>query len=334
MSLTSAQIAALVSGRLIGTPEAVITSIEALDRAGSGQLTFIRTAKFLPRWPTSSASIALIARNLPVPDFDHSARAAVVVDDADFALNLVLERLRPAPSPVEPGVHPSAVVHPGASVDATASIGPLCTVGPGAVIGPRARLHAGARMGEGARLGADSVLHPGVALLDRCTVGARCTVHANTVIGADGFGYLPAPGGRGLVKVPHIGTVEVHDDVEIGANTCIDRAKFGATLIGQGTKIDNLVQIAHNCRIGRSCVICGCVGIAGSVTLGDGVIIGGGAGIADGITISSGAKIGAQAGVMHDVPEGEVFVGSPAMRHREWAKSQIAIKRLAESGNR
>jgi UDP-3-O-[3-hydroxymyristoyl] glucosamine N-acyltransferase len=207
---------------------------------------------------------------------------------------------------------------------------PHLSVGPGARVGERCTLHSGVSVGASVSLGDDTQLHAGVVVYPRCSIGARCTLHANVVIGADGFGYRPAPDARSILKVPHIGTVEIHDDVEIGASTTIDRAKFGATVIGSGTKIDNLVQIGHNVRVGRSCIICGCAALAGSVVIGDGATIAGGVGIADNITIGAGAKVGARSGVMDDVPPGESWVGYPAKPARQTFRILTALNQLPD----
>jgi UDP-3-O-[3-hydroxymyristoyl] glucosamine N-acyltransferase len=330
--LTAGAWAALVGGELRGAASLTITGAESLDRAGPTDLTFIRSPKFAAAWPASRAGCALVSTGIVVPAFDQQHRAVIIVPDADRAMLTVLRALEKAQHNLghahAPGVHPSAIVSPDAHVDPTASIGPHVTLGPGAHVGPGSVLHAGVRLGARAKVGGHCVIHPNVCILDRCTMGDRCIVHPGVVIGADGFGYLPGP--RGLEKIPHVGHVEIGNDVELGAGTCIDRGKFGATIIGDGAKIDNLVQIAHNCRIGRHVVICGCCGIAGSVIIGDQVLIGGMVGIADGVSIGKGARIAAHSGVMHDVPEGETFAGMPAVRQRDWARAQIAIKRLAE----
>jgi UDP-3-O-[3-hydroxymyristoyl] glucosamine N-acyltransferase len=331
-AMTTLSLARVINAELIGCPELPIAGVEALDRASPAHVTFVRSPKFAERWPASQARVVIAPRSLKLPPFAHAERAALLVDDADESLCRVLELFRPQQPAPAPGQHPSSVVDATARVDPSAHVGPLCLIGPGAVVGPGAVLVSHVHLGANASVGQGTVLHPHVAILDRCSVGARCILHGGVVVGADGFGYIPTKGG--LRKVPHIGHVEIADDVEIGASSTIDRGKFGATLIGRGTKIDNQVQVAHNCRVGRSVVICGCVGIAGSVTIEDGAMIGGGAGIADGITIGRGARIAALAGIMHDVPDGETFSGSPAVRHRDWARTQITLRRLADAAER
>ena len=318
---TTGSIASLLSGELSGPADLPISHLDTLERAGAGAMTFIRSTAYAAMWPASKASAALVTRGLKVPGHDPAARALIVVPDADLALNTVLELFATKPRAMVQGRHATAFIDPSASVHPTASVGPCCTVGAGAVIAEHAILMANVAVLADASIGRGTILHPGVVIGERCTVGAACILHGGVVIGADGFGYRPSADGRGLAKIPHIGNVEIGNAVEIGANACIDRAKFGSTTIGDGTKIDNLVQIAHNCRVGRSCLICGVTGIAGSVTIGDGVVIGGHVGIADKLTIGSRAVIGAKSGVINDVPAGETWWGFPAAPSRDAARA-------------
>jgi UDP-3-O-[3-hydroxymyristoyl] glucosamine N-acyltransferase len=328
--LTTGDIAALVKGDLQGPADLAITCAESIDAAGPGAITFIRSAAFAPRWAACRASAAIVSRGADIPGSD-PARAVIVVTDADAAMSLILQRLAPAPITPNRGVHASSVIGPAARVDPSASIGPLCHIGPGATVGAGASLLGSVTIGPGASVGDRSVLHPGVVIGERCEVGRDCLFHAGVVIGADGFGFAPdtAVGGRGVVKVPHIGNVKVGDHVEIGANTCIDRAKFGSTTIGDGTKIDNLVQIAHNCRIGRSCLICGQSGLSGTVSLGDGVILAGSVVIADNISIGAGARVGGRSSVNNNIPPGETWLGTPAQPIREAGMNMAVYRDLA-----
>ena len=235
-----------------------------------------------------------------------------------------------APPPLLPdaGVHPTAWVHPDASIGRDVRIGPHVSVDRGASIGDRVVLYGGVRICGEAHVGDDSILHSNTVVRERCRLGRRVITHQNVSIGADGFGFERAPDGSGLLRVPQIGTVELCDDVEIGAATCIDRAKFGTTVIGAGTKIDNLVQVAHNCRIGSSCVIAALSGLAGSVTVGDGVCIGGAVAVSPHVTIGSGATIGACSGVMRDISPGQTCLGTPATEVREALRQAAALQRL------
>lgn len=328
--LSVAHLAGVLGAELIGPPGLLIWRVEALEHADDRTLTFIRSPRYAALWARSSACAALVSRTVPVPEHDASRRALLIVPDADHALIKLLTILTPpAPKP-EPGVHPGAVVHPSAAISAGAHVGPMCVVGAGASVGPGTILVSGVSLGAGARIGADCVLHPRVVIQDRCSIGDRCILHPGVVIGADGFGYRPNDKGPGLVKIPHLGDVVIESDVEIGANSCVDRAKLGSTVIGMGTKIDNLVQVGHNCRIGRFCVLCGGVGIAGSVTLEDGVMVGGQAGIADNVSVGAMAQIGAGSGVMADVePGGRVF-GYPAAPARAFNRSWVLVRRLPD----
>lgn len=340
MEFKASELATRLGAQLLGPGDVALHRLDSLDQAGPGSLAFIRTHRFARRWPESKASAAIISRSISladlVPGFDPasptSPRPLLIVPDADLAAIQAAELFAPKNDPHPAGVHPSAVVDPTATVAATAWIGPHCVVMAGASIGDRCVLIASVTVGREAKVGDHTVLHPGVAVLDRCVVGARCTLHAGVAIGADGFGYRPASDGRSLVKIPHIGNVVIEDDVEIGANSCVDRAKFGSTLVGAGTKIDNLVQIGHNCRIGRCCILCGLVGLAGSVILGDGVVLGGKVGIADNIEVGAGAKVAAGAGITSDVPPGSVYMGSPAGPANEWRRIYATLRRIGKRG--
>jgi UDP-3-O-[3-hydroxymyristoyl] glucosamine N-acyltransferase len=323
-------LAGRLGATLVGPADLTIARVDSIEHADARALTFIRDRYYAEQWAPSRAAAAVVTRGIDVPGHEPRARALLLVDDADLAMARVMELLEPpAPEP-ERGVHPSASVHPSADVDPTASVGPHCVVEAGVTIGPRAVLLADAYIGRDAAIGEGTILHPGVVVHERCIVGKRCILHAGAVIGADGFGYRPRPDGAGLIKIPHLGDVRLGDEVEIGANTCVDRAKFGSTRIGDGTKIDNLVQVGHNCEIGRFVVICGQAGISGSVRIGDGVQIGGRAGIVDNISIGAGAKIAAGAGVMNDVPAGEQWIGAPAGPWREQLANMSAFKDLAD----
>ncbi len=320
----------MLGGELVGPSTLIIRGARGLEEAGPTDLTFVRSGSFAAIWARSKAGVALVSRGVEVPGHDALSRALIIVPSADLAMAALLARL--APPPVRParGVHPSAVVERSARVSPEAGIGPLCIIGANAVIEAGAILHPRVTIGAGVRIGEGVELFPGVTIYDRCEIGAGSILHANVVIGADGFGFVPDPSTGGVMKIAHAGIVRIGRGVEIGACSCIDRAKFDATVIGDGTKIDNLVQIAHNCQIGRGCIICGVTGIAGSVRLGDGVTIGGSCGIADGLTIGSRAIIGAKSGVMNDVPAGETWLGYPAQPARAQLRSWSAVRELPE----
>jgi UDP-3-O-[3-hydroxymyristoyl] glucosamine N-acyltransferase len=327
---TSGSLASMLGAELVGRGDLVITRLDSLERGGEGTLTFIRSAAFASRWAGSSASAALVTRGFAVPGHNEKTRALLIVENADRAMMKVLALFAPAPEAPRSGVHPTAVIDASARIGAGVSVGPYCVVGAGASIGAGSVLAAHVSVERGASVGEKCTLHSHVSVGERCVIGRGCVLWQGVVIGADGFGYLPSEDGRGVVKVPHIGTVEIGDFVEIGANSCVDRAKFGVTVVGSGTKIDNLVQVAHNCVIGQSCLLCALVGLAGSVTLGDGVVLAGNVVVSDGNTIGAGATVGGRSAVICDIPPRETWLGQPALPASEAAKNYAAARNLAE----
>jgi UDP-3-O-[3-hydroxymyristoyl] glucosamine N-acyltransferase len=334
-SLAKLLSAAGVSAELIGEGGVAVDRFESSERGGAGVVTFLRSEAFVRRWLKGPACVALLGRELvglALPEGAEklgAGRCLLVVRDVDEAASVVLGLFAPPPRARRVGVHPSAVVDAHASVAPDAEIGPHCVVESGARVGAGTTLVSGVHVGRDAVVGERTLLHPGVCVLDRCRVGSDCILHSGVVVGADGFGYRP--GSAGLHKIPHIGDVVIEDGVEIGANSCVDRAKFGSTLIGSGTKIDNLCQIAHNCRVGKHCVLCGHVGLAGSVVLGDGVVLGGMVGVADGVEIGAGAQVGAHSGVSNDIPAGAVYLGTPAGPISEWRRNYAVIGKLGRT---
>lgn len=330
MNHTTGTIAQLVGGSLVGPGELKIDGVEQIDAARRGQLTFIGVRRYAEQWPHSGASAALVTRGIEVDPTD--GKALIFVDNADLAMVQVLELFAPTPVGPPPGVHGSSVIDPSARIGQGVCIGPNCNVGPDVSIGDRSVLHASVTVLDEASVGDDGTLWPGVVIRERCHVGNRCIVHPNVTIGSDGFGYRRTDSGQGpvWVKVPQIGTVRIGDDVEIGAGACIDRAKFSATVIGPFTKIDNLVQIGHNCQIGRGVVIAGCCGIAGSVTIGDGAVLGGMVAVRDHVRIGARAQLAGCSQVIHDVPAGQIWGGSPAIPVKKAIKQAQALKKLPE----
>jgi UDP-3-O-[3-hydroxymyristoyl] glucosamine N-acyltransferase len=250
-----------------------------------------------------------------------------VGDPYQAFIRVYQEYVAPAPPALE-GVHPQAAVVPSARIADDAAVDALAYVGAEAVIDRRARIHAGACVGPGARIGADTVLHPHAVVREGCTIGARCVLHSGAVIGGEGFGFPRIDGVP--QRIPQLGTAVLEDDVEVGANSCIDRATFGETRVGEGSKIDNLVQIGHNVRIGKHCILCGNVGVAGSTTLGDRVTVGAGAGIAGHLHIGDDAIIGGWSGVTKSLPAGAVVSGFPAQDHDKERRLVAGQRRLPE----
>lgn len=330
LEMSAGELASMLDAELIGPPELRVTRLRALVDAGDGDLAFIRSERYARQWAGSSASAALVTRGIHVPGHDPETRALLVVPDADRALVALMERLAPEPDPPTGAVHETAVVHPDAELAPGVEIGPHCTIEPGARLDEGVRLGAGVYIGRRCVIGAGTTLMPRVTVMHECSIGRACIIHPGVTIGADGFGYVPRDDGRGMKKVPHLGAVRIEDDVEIGANSCVDRGKLDDTVIGAGTKIDNLCQIAHNCRIGRACVICGSAALAGSVTIGDGAVLAGRVSAADNVAIGPGATIGASSGVTRDVPAGQTWIGTPAGPADSHWKNFAAFRRLAE----
>ena len=325
---TTEQINRAVNGTLDGSPTIMITGVEQISEATTNQLTFIGEKKYIKLWDQSLASAAIVNNILDVEPGKN--RALFRVADADLAMALVLQLFEPEPPKCEPGIHPTTVVDPTAKVGEGTTIGAGCYIGARVVIGANTKLYPNVTVLDDSSIGRQTIIWSGTVIRERCRIGNNCIIHPNVTIGADGFGYRPSPDGRSLVKVPQIGTVIIGDNVEIGAGSCVDRSKFNATTIGDGTKIDNLVQIAHNCKIGRSCVMAGQSGLAGSVTMGDGVMVGGGARVKDHVTIGDGAKLGANAGVINDVEPGKTVFGFPADDYRQMLRQWAAQKRLPD----
>jgi UDP-3-O-[3-hydroxymyristoyl] glucosamine N-acyltransferase len=331
---TAAEMARRVGGELRGDADVVLRGVEAIDQAGTGHLTLITNEAYAAKWPACGAAAALVSRNLAgeaalAPD---DGRALIFVEDADLAMAEALAFFAPPIARPQPGVHPSAIVDPTAQLGAGVCVGPLVLVGARVRLGDGCVIHGRVTVADDCAIGAGSELWPGVVVGERCVIGSRCILQPNVVIGADGFGYRPSrdPARPGLVKIPQIGTVRIGDDVEIGAGTCVDRGKFSATTIGDGTKIDNQCQIAHNCRVGRFCILAGQTGLAGSVTLGDGVVVGGRVAVKDHVTIGSGVRLAACSAVMDDVPAGETWGGYPAREAKVALREHAAMRKLPD----
>ena len=324
VTLTAAAIAQLTKGTVHGDANASITSVASLDRARPGQLSFCASSKYAPQLAGTEASVVLVTPDLA--DATTRAAARVIVDQPHDALVSLLPTLYRAPVR-QAGVHPTAVVGRGVRVGAEPAIGPHVHIGDGAVIGDRVTLDANCVIGAGVHIGDDAHLYPGVIVYPGAEIGSRVALHGGVVIGSDGFGYVYREGRH--QKIPHVGRCIIENDVEVGAGTTIDRGSIDDTIVGAGTKIDNLVMIAHNVRIGRLCLIAAQAGIAGSARIEDGVVIGGQVGLQGHHTIGKGAKIGGQSGVFGDVPPGETWSGYPARPHREALRAQAALFKLS-----
>jgi UDP-3-O-[3-hydroxymyristoyl] glucosamine N-acyltransferase len=321
---TLGTIAERTGGRVIGDPDIDIGRIAAIDDVDAGALTFATDERFLAAALASRAAAILADEKLVDPQRTY-AKPIVAVRSPRLALATLLAVLEP-PRPRGPFVHPSAVIDSSAVLGANVYAGALVVVGEGASIGAATVLSAGVVIGAGARVGAACFLHPRAYVADRCVLGDRVVLQSQAVIGSDGFGWAFLEGA--LQKIPQIGIVELGDDVEIGANTCIDRAQTGVTSVGTGTKIDNLCQIGHNCRIGRHCAIAAQTGLAGTTTIGDYVQVGGQSGFGGHLTVGARAKIAGGSEVWGDVEAGATVSGSPARAHRENLRVQASVRRL------
>lgn len=329
MTFLLAELAARVGGEVVGDGELRLEGVAALEDATPVQVSFLSNRKYRRAFEASRAGAVVVEPEEEVP----AGRTVLRVRNAYLAFAKITTLFHP-PREAVPEVAPGAVVHPSARVHPSAQVMPLASVGPGAEVGARTILHPGVQIGEGARIGQDCLLYPNVVVREHCVVGDRVIVQGGAVIGSDGFGFAFDPEGDGNgprhYKLPQVGIVVVEDDVEIGACTCIDRAALGATRIGRGTKIDNLVMIAHNVEVGPLSLLISQVGISGSTKLGMGVIAAGQAGIVGHLTIGDGARIAAQSGVASDVDVGEAVGGSPARPIAQWRRNVVLLDRLSE----
>ena len=328
-SFRLAELASLVGAELRGDPDARIVGVNGLAEAQPGEVSFYANPKYRAQLKATRASAVLASADPPgCPE----GAARLLVPNPHLAFAKVSAAFHPERRP-PPGIWAGAHVHPEAKVHPEACVMAGAAVDRGASVGARSVLYPGAYVGEGARVGEDCVLHPSASVLKGCVLGARVTMHASAVVGSDGFGYAfdpEGPRGPEHFKIPQAGIVRVEDDVEIGACACIDRATLGETLIGRGTKIDNLVQIAHNVKVGPLSLLCAQAGVAGSAELGTGVVLAGQVGVVGHLRVGDMAKIGAQSGVAQDVPDGAILSGSPAFDHKAWLKSSAAYEQLPE----
>jgi UDP-3-O-[3-hydroxymyristoyl] glucosamine N-acyltransferase len=322
MKITLKEVASLIGGEIEGDPEAVITGASGIKEAGEGDLTFLANPKYAPLLGTTRAGAVVIERGLKVA----SACPLIRVDNPSFAFSKLVELFGPKKLEFQKGVDARAAVSKKAKLGRDVSVGPFSVVEDEAVVGDRTVIRSGVYIGHGTSIGADSHIYPNVTIRERCVIGNRVSVHSGSVIGSDGFGYVAVKGVH--EKIPQIGTVVIEDDVEIGSNVTIDRARFDKTIIRKGTKIDNLVQIAHNCDIGDNSIIVAQVGISGSTTIGKNVILAGQVGVVGHVTIGDNTIIGAKGGVSKNVPPNAFYIGIPAMEGKAFKKVHAALLRL------
>ena len=320
--MTLAELANVLGCRLDGPGDVEIVRVTALDTAGPGDLSFYANPKYADALRDTRASGVIAAEGVAAPCTALRSPEPYAV----FARALAL--LHPVPRPPS-GVHPAACVDPSAVLGDDVTIGAMAVVGAGVAIGARTIVHPHVLIGDGAVLGDDCEVHGHVSIRERVTIGQRVIIQNGAVIGSDGYGFAPLASG-GFLKVPQVGTVTIGDDVEIGALVAIDRPPVGATVIGPGTKIDNLVQVGHGVTIGRDVLLVSQVGIAGSTTIGDRVVLGGQVGVAGHLTIGEGAKATAQTGIPNSIAAGAFVSGYPAIDNRDWLKASAVFRRLPE----
>jgi UDP-3-O-[3-hydroxymyristoyl] glucosamine N-acyltransferase len=337
MALTLDALVARFGGEVAGDGACAVAGLAPLDQAGPGQLAFLANPKYLSQLETTRAGAVLIApRDLEKLGAAAAGRNFIVTPNPYAYFARVAQMFIDLAAPPRPaGVHPSAIIDPAAQVAASAVIGPRVTVEAGAVIGEHARLDANVFVGRDTRIGEGAHLYPNVSVYHGCRLGARAIVHAGAVIGSDGFGFAPDFVGDGdartgsWVKIPQVGGVSIGADVEIGANTTIDRGAMADTVIEDCVKIDNLVQIGHNCRIGAYTVIAGCAGIAGSTTIGRHCMIGGAVGVAGHVTLGDYVIVTAKSGVSKSLPKAGIYTSAfPAVEHGDWNKSAALVRNL------
>jgi UDP-3-O-[3-hydroxymyristoyl] glucosamine N-acyltransferase len=321
------EINAILKGEIIGNTTNSINAPEQLETATDSQISFIGNKKYEKIWETSKAAIAVVNEDISILPGEN--RAFIKVKNADLAMSQVLEMFAPPTPLFHSNIHPSAVIDPTAIIGDNSRIGANCYIGPNVKIGESVTIYPNVTILDECTIGKRTIIWSGAVIRERCHIGDDCILHPNSTIGADGFGFRPCAE-RGLVKIPQIGNVIIGNGVEIGANTCVDRGKFSATVLGDGCKIDNLVQIGHNSKLGKFCIMAGNSGLAGSVTLGNGVIIGGSASIKDHTTIGDRAIVGAGSGVTGDIEAGKTMLGYPAVEARDALKQWAILKRLVK----
>lgn len=329
--ITIEEINAVLKGTIVGSTQTKITAPEQLEAANETEISFIGNKKYEKFWATSKACAAVVNEDISIEPGEN--KVFIKVKNADLAMSQVLALFAP-PTPIfKVNIHPTATIDESAQIREGVKIGPNCYVGPNVMIGENTTIYPNVTILDESTIGKNTTIWPGAVVRERCHIGNDCIIHPNATIGADGFGFRPDPE-KGLVKIPQIGNVIIGNNVEIGANSSVDRGKFSSTVLGDGCKIDNLVQIGHNSKLGMFCIMAGNSGLAGSVTLGNGVIIGGSASIKDHTTIGDGAIIGAGSGVAADVPAGKTVLGYPAIDAKDALRQWAILKRMVNDSKK
>lgn len=325
MIFTASQIAAMINGRVEGNPETAVKSFGKIEEAGAEQLSFLANLKYEEYLYQTKAGIIIINEGF---ELKHPVGATLIrVNDAYSAFASLLKKYQGLSQKREPGIQEPVFMSATATLGEGIFIGAFAYLGDQVTIGDNTTIHPGVYLGDRVKVGSKTILHPGVKVLQDCVIGDNVIIHAGTVIGSDGFGFAPQPDGS-YTKVPQLGNVVVEDDVEIGANTTIDRATIGSTIIRKGAKLDNLIQIAHNVEIGAGAVVAAQAGVSGSTKVGKRVMIGGQAGLIGHIHIGDGARINAQSGVTKDMEPGQAVTGSPAYEYKAALRSQAISRKL------
>lgn len=326
MQFTAEMIAGFLGGEIVGDPQAAVHTVSSIEEGKAGSLAYLTNLKYEPFLYTTGASIVLVDKS-----FEPQQQVPATLIKVDSAAEAVVKLLAmyAAAKPRRKGISPRASIAESAVVEGETYVGDFAVVEEGAKIGPNCQIYPQVYIGTGVTVGEGTILYPGVKIYEGCHIGKRCILHAGAVIGADGFGFMPNAEG-GFDKIPQLGNVIIEDDVEIGANTCIDRAKTDSTIIRRGVKLDNLIQIGHNVQIGENTVSSAQTGIAGTSKVGKNCFLAGQVGIADHVTIGDRVKVGSKSGLDKDVPDGEIRFGYPALPGMKYHRSAAVFKRLPE----
>lgn len=322
MKKTLKEIAELVNGEIVGDSNVVITGVSGIKEANEGDITFVANPKYFPLIDKTRASAVIAAMDM----VSRQKKPILRTENPSLAFVKVASSFVPSEAAPFKGIHPTAIMGKSLTLGKNAAVGPYVVIEDNACIGDNTIIYAGCFIGHHSSIGADSLVYPNVTIRERIVIGSRVIIHSGTVIGSDGFGFVNVKGLHH--KIPQIGTVEIGDDVEIGANVTIDRARFDKTVIGRGTKIDNLVQIAHNVAVGENSIIVAQAGVSGSTTLGKGVTLAGQAGLVGHITVGDGAVVAAQGGVTKSIPANTMVSGYPARKHEIAKKVNACLQNL------
>ena len=328
MQFTAQQIAAFVSGDIIGSPDVQIHDVSPIEQGIAGTLSYVTDQRFLPALASTKASVVLLTRDLYDPSLT-TAATLILVPNARQAMGQLLQGVAEFLRPRRQGIEQPSFVAEGVAIPEDAYVGAFAYIGKGVKIGKGVQIYPQTFIGDYTQIADNTIIYSGVKIYDHCTIGKDCIIHSGCVIGADGFGFEPDAEGVNR-KIPQIGTVVIEDDVEIGANTTIDRAMMGETRVKKNAKIDNLVQVAHNVQVGDSTFLCAQVGIAGSTTVGKHCILAGQVGVANRLTVADNVVCGAQTGVASSIRQAGQYQGSPAIDAMNWRRSSVVFKTLPD----